>query len=202
MCQRSSAGVGVVRAWSGSAPGQELPLFLCRERRRSVRSPASWWHWAVCTAAPHCRPASWGLWAVCTATPHCSPAEAFLGCSVSQVPTDYRPPCLTQGFHSPCTSHLTPHTFLPGHLTGWGHPLPEETVDIYGAGGCWQGGRGPCHLCGRSIESRAGRTGDWEPSLTLYNGHGVVISYVIVILTYSYSDILLTFLSFDAVKEN
>jgi len=29
-------------------------------------------------------------------------------------------------------------------------------------------------------------------SLTLYNGHSVVISYVIVILTYSYSTILLT----------
>jgi len=39
-------------------------------------------------------------------------------------------------------------------------------------------------------------------SLTLYNGHGVVISYVIVILTYSYSTILLTFLYFDAVKEH
>ena len=66
--------------------------------------------------------------------------------------------------------------------------------------------RGPWHFCGRSIESRAvdslGRAGAGLGSLTLYNGHGVVISYVIVILTYSYSTILLTFLSFEAVKEN
>ena len=69
--------------------------------------------------------------------------------------------------------------------------------------------RGPCHFCGRSIESRAvdslglaGAAGLVQSSLTLYNGHGVVISYVIVILTYSYSTILLTFLSFEAVKEN
>jgi len=49
---------------------------------------------------------------------------------------------------------------------------------------------------------RAGSASLVQGSLTLYNGHGVVISYVIVILTYSYSTILLTFLSFEAVKEN
>ena len=56
--------------------------------------------------------------------------------------------------------------------------------------------------CGQSRQGWSRELLVQQGSLTLYNGHGVVISYVIVILTYSYSNILLTFLSFDTVKEN